>query len=122
MTKGRSQHESRASLARQAGIAALFVIAAVLGLATGVLLAYAGDLPAVSALDEYTPSTITRVQAIDGSVIAEFATQRRVLVKYEDIPLVLRQAILAAEDAKFERHFGIRFSRILITAVKNVVL
>jgi penicillin-binding protein 1A len=111
---------SRLSLARQAAVAALFVIAAVAGLATGLLLAYAGDLPLISALDEYTPSTITRVHAADGTVIGEFATQRRVLLKYDDIPLVLRQAILAAEDAEFESHMGLRPGRLLVTIVRNV--
>jgi penicillin-binding protein 1A len=112
---------TRHSLARQAGIAALFVIAAVLGLATGVLLAYAGDLPLISALDEYTPSTITRVHAADGTVVGEFATQRRVLLKYEDIPDTLRHAILAAEDAEFESHVGIRPVRLMVTIVRNVL-
>src|SRR3972149_2616475 len=112
---------ARLSLARQAGIAALFVIAAVLGLATGVLLAYGGDLPQVSALDEYTPSTITRLHAVDGTVIGEFATQRRVLLEYEQIPDVLRHAILAAEDAEFENHIGLRPLRLAVTVVRNLV-
>ncbi len=112
---------SRTSLARQASIVALFVLAAMLGILTGVLLAYAGDLPQVSALDEYTPRTITRLYATDGRVIGEFATERRVLLKYEDIPVVLRQAILAAEDAEFEHHVGIRPMRLLVTVVRNLV-
>ena len=66
-------------LARNATIGALFVVAALLGVLSGVLFAYAGDLPQVSALDNYTPSTITRVQASNGQVIGEFATQRRVV-------------------------------------------
>ena len=47
--------------ARNATIAALFVVAALLGILSGVLFAYAGDLPQVSALDDYSPSTITRL-------------------------------------------------------------
>src|SRR5512137_758427 len=105
----------RASLARQATIVALFVIAATLGILTGILVAYTGDLPQVSALDEYRPSTITRVFANDGRVIGEFATQRRVILKYEEIPPLVRQAILAAEDAEFEHHIGIRPMRLLVT-------
>ncbi len=113
---------SRASLARQATIVALFVLAATLGILAGVLLAYTGDLPLVSALDEYHPSTITRVYAQDGRVIGEFATQRRVILKYEEIPPLMRQAILAAEDAEFERHIGIRPVRLFVTAVRNLVV
>jgi penicillin-binding protein 1A len=117
----RSKSSSRASLARQATIVALFVIAAALGILTGVLVAYTGDLPQVSALDEYKPSTITRLHASDGRVIGEFATQRRVILKYEEIPALVRQAILAAEDAEFEHHIGIRPLRLLVTVVRNLV-
>jgi len=117
----RSKSSSRASLARQATVVALFVMAAMLGILTGVLVAYTGDLPQVSALDEYKPSTITRVHASDGRVIGEFATQRRVILKYEEIPPLMRQAILAAEDAEFEHHLGIRPMRLLVTVVRNLV-
>ena len=48
-------------IARSAGIVILFVIAAVLGVTTGVIFAYAGDIPRISELDDYAPSTITRV-------------------------------------------------------------
>jgi penicillin-binding protein 1A len=117
----RSKSSSRASLARQATIVALFVLAALLGVLTGVLVAYTGDLPQVSALDEYKPSTITRVHASDGRVIGEYATQRRVILKYEEIPPLMRQAILAAEDAEFEHHIGIRPMRLFVTVVRNLV-
>src|SRR5262249_47513946 len=94
-------------VARQAGIAALFILAAMLGILGGVLFAYAGDLPQISVLDDYTPSTITRVYAANGQVIGEFATQRRIVVGYDEISPLLRHAIVATEDAEFERHFGI---------------
>jgi penicillin-binding protein 1A len=117
----RSKSASRASLARQATIVALFVLAAMLGILTGVLVAYTGDLPQVSALDEYRPSTITRLYASDGRVIGEFATQRRVILQYDEIPVLMRQAILASEDAEFEDHIGIRPLRLLVTVVRNLV-
>ena len=78
-------------IARNAGIIALFVVAGMLGILSGVLFAYAGDLPHISALDDYSPSTITRVYASNGQVIGEFATQRRVIVGYDDINPLLRQ-------------------------------
>lgn len=107
-------------VARHAGLVALFVLAAVLGIVSGVLFAYAGDLPQISALDDYTPNTITRVYAANGHVIGEFATERRVVVKYEEISPRLHQAIISAEDADFDRHFGISVSRIVITAAEDV--
>ncbi|RPJ71826.1 MAG: PBP1A family penicillin-binding protein [Acidobacteria bacterium] len=108
-------------IARHAGLVALFLLAGALGIVTGILFAYAGDLPRISALDDYSPNTITRVLASSGQVVAEFATERRVVVKYEDMSPRLREAILSAEDAGFDRHVGVSISRIFITAVEDVV-
>jgi penicillin-binding protein 1A len=108
-------------IASRAGLVLLFVTAAVLGTVSGVLFAYAGDLPRISALDDYAPSTITRVYASGGRVVGEFATERRVVIGYDDIPPQLRQGIIAAEDAGFDRHFGVSMSRILITVAQDVV-
>ena len=108
-------------IARRAGIAALFVVAAMLGILSGVLFAYADDLPQVSALDDYTPSTITRIFASNGQVIGEFATQRRVVVGYDDLSPLLRQAIIATEDAEFDRHFGVNIWRIVAAAAVDIL-
>jgi len=108
-------------LARNAGIVILFVVAAFLGTISGVLFAFAGDLPAISALDDYAPSTITRVYASRGELVGEFSTQRRVVVPYEAISPKLRQAIIAAEDADFERHFGLSVPHIFIATTRYVV-
>src|SRR5215475_976883 len=91
------------------------------GIASGVLFAYAGDLPQITALDNYTPSTITRVYASQGQVIGEFATQRRVVVGYDQINPLLRQAIIATEDTEFDRHFGVNVWRIAVAALIDIV-
>jgi penicillin-binding protein 1A len=109
------------SVVRRAGIVALFVIAAVLGIATGVIFAYAGDLPQISALDDYAPSTISRVYGARGEIIGEFAIQRREVIPYEEISPKLKQAILAAEDSEFEQHFGLSIPRIIVTLVKDII-
>jgi penicillin-binding protein 1A len=108
-------------VARRAALAALFLTAATLGAVSGVLFAYANDLPQVSALDDYSPSTITRVVASNGRVIGEFATQRRVIVGYDSINPLLREAILATEDAGFNRHVGVNFWRILSAAATDIM-
>ena len=109
-------------IARRAGIVALFVVAAMAGSVSGLLFASGGDMPQVSALDDYAPSTITRVYAADGHVVGEFATQRRVVITSDQISPLLRQAIIAAEDQSFDTHLGLSLPRIIITAVKDVVL
>src|SRR2546425_10764117 len=108
-------------VARNAGIVALFILAAMLGILSGVMFAYAGDLPQVSALDNYTPSTITRIYSANGQVIGEFATQRRVVVAFDDINPVLRQAIIATEDASFDSHFGINIWPMFAAAAAETI-
>src|SRR3982750_4203632 len=81
--------------AGHAGLAALFIIVALLGVLSGVMFAYAGDLPQISALDNYAPSAITRVYASNGETLAEFAIERRLIIPYEQISPQLRQAIIS---------------------------
>ena len=98
-------------LVRGFGLTALFIAAAFFGIASGVILAFVGDLPQISALDNYSPSTITRVLGRDGSVVGEFATERREVITHAQIPTVLKQAIMAAEDAGFNQHIGFEPTR-----------
>jgi penicillin-binding protein 1A len=108
-------------VAKSAGLIALFIIVAMLGTLSGVLFAYAGDLPQVSALDNYAPSTITRIYSSDNRVIGEFATERRDVVGYDDINPLLRQAIIATEDADFDRHVGVNVWRIAVAALTDIL-
>src|ERR1051325_438595 len=80
-------------VARWAGLIAVFIVVALLGTLGGVLFAYSADLPEISALDNYKPNTITRLTARDGQEIAQFATERRVVITYDQIAPVLRQEI-----------------------------
>lgn len=108
-------------LVRSLGLVALFAAVAVAGTATGVLFAFAGDLPEIEALDDYSPGVITRVTGRDGSVVAEFATERRQVVTYDQIPEVLRQAIMAAEDQDFMTHGGFHPVLMAYAAINDVV-
>src|SRR5688572_7966080 len=108
-------------LVRRASFIALFIAAAVAGAATGVLFAFTGDLPQISALDDYAPSTITRLYDRNGSVIAEYAIERRTIVGYRDIPDHLRNAIVAAEDGNFFRHVGLSIPRMVLALVRDIV-
>jgi penicillin-binding protein 1A len=108
-------------IARRAILVALFFVAAALGSLSGVLFAYGNDLPEISRLDDYQPSTITRLLGRDGQVVAQFATERRVVVQYEDIAPTLRQAIIAKEDADFAQHFGLSITRIVVAGVKDML-
>ena len=105
---------------RRAVIAALFVAAILGGSLLGVFLAYESDLPQVSSLEDFQPNIITQVFAADGSVLGEFAIEKRVVVSFRDIPPVLRNAIVAVEDADFWKHLGVNPWRIPSAAFANL--
>ena len=94
--------------------------AALLGTLSGVLFAYSDDLPEVSALDNYSPNTITRVVGKNGQLVGEFAVERRVVIHYNDIPVNLRQAILSAEDGDFFQHTGFSIPRMVLALMRDV--
>src|SRR5215212_3540586 len=108
-------------LAGHAGLVALFIVVALLGVLSGVMFAYAGDLPQISALDNYAPSAITRVYASNGETLAEFAIERRLIIGYDDIAPQLRQAIISAEDKNFNNHFGLSVSALLLRLGSDVL-
>ncbi len=77
------------------------------------------SLPRIDSLADYRPPIITRVFADDGSLIAEFSEERRIVVPYDQIPEQLVQAFVAAEDANFFGHEGIDLLSIVRAAIKN---
>ncbi len=98
----------------------LVLTSALLGTLAGLLIVYSTDLPQISELERYRPSTITELYDDHGKVIGSFALQRRVLASYDDFPKVLRDAILSTEDKSFERHWGINFWRVLGATYRDV--
>ena len=90
----------------------LIAMCIVLGSVVGALMAIGADLPQVEQLEELKPNIVTQVFAADGSILGEFAIEKRVIVRYEEIPDVLRNAIIATEDENFFNHIGINLWRI----------
>src|SRR5215472_2407389 len=99
---------------------ALILIAAFLGAMTGLLMVYSTDLPQISELERYRPSTITELYDDQGRQIGSFALQRRVLASYDDFPKVLRDAIISTEDKTFETHWGINFWRVFGATYRDI--
>ncbi|HWF40143.1 MAG TPA: PBP1A family penicillin-binding protein [Candidatus Acidoferrales bacterium] len=94
----------------------LVICAIAFGAAVGLLFVYTSDLPEVHALEDYHPDVVTELYADDGQPIGNFAIQRRILLTYEQIPKVLKDAILTTEDQHFEEHWGVDFPRVLEAA------
>lgn len=86
----------------------------------GAYLYVSSTLPRVETLADYRPPLITRIYSDDGTIIAEYSKERRVLVSIEQMPRQLTQAFVAAEDSSFFKHKGIDFQSILRAALKNV--
>jgi penicillin-binding protein 1A len=105
---------------QRAGVILLFALAIVFGAVVGILLAYETDLPQISSLEDFEPNIITQVYNVDGSLLGEFSIERRVVVGFKDIPPVLRNAVVAVEDADFWKHLGVNLWRIPSAALANV--
>lgn len=76
-------------------------------------------LPSLEALTAYNPKIPLQVYSADGHVIGEFGEERRALVRIGDVPMGLRQAILAAEDERFYEHGGIDYVGVLRAILHN---
>ncbi len=100
-------------LVGRVGFGLLVLASALLGSLAGLLIVYSTDLPQISELERFRPSTITELYDSKGREIGSFALQRRVIASYDDFPKVLRDAILSTEDKDFERHWGINFWRVM---------
>ena len=86
-------------------LGAAVVFAAVTGATLGYFMRF--DLPDVRALEDYSPPEMSRVLDSHGELVGTFAEQRRLLVDYDEIPLVLEQALVAVEDSSFYDHTGV---------------
>src|SRR5580692_142514 len=101
--------------------ALLLFCAIVLGAAAGLLFVYSSDLPAVRALEDYHPNVVTELYADDGTPVGSFALQRRILLNYNQIPQVLRDAIISAEDQHFFDHWGVDLPRVAQAAWRDIL-
>src|SRR3989440_9919229 len=115
----------RRHLLRRFWLPAVLLLALAAGGLTGIIAAYqlnySQAASEVAALATYRPSIVTRIYADDGkTVIGEFALEKRIPLKYEEIPANMKNAILSVEDARFYDHVGIDPIRILGATWKNL--
>ena len=78
------------------------------------------NLPPLDVLTDYRPKVPLRVYSADGHLIGEFGEERRAVVSINDVPDLMKQAILAAEDDRFYTHGGIDYAGILRASVTNL--
>jgi len=100
---------------------------------TGVLLTLSGalamvsiyfylseDLPKISSLKDYRPPVITTVFSDDNRKIGEFYRERRIVLPLSKMPGMIKEAFIAAEDARFYKHKGIDILSIIRAFLKNI--
>src|SRR6201990_1325020 len=80
--------------------------------AAGLFWHFSKDLPDYSQLQDYEPPVMTRVHAGDGSLVAEYATQRRLYIPIQAVPKMVINAFTSAEDKNFYEHNGLDFGGI----------
>jgi penicillin-binding protein 1A len=97
-----------------AGLISLLMIAAI-----AMAMAYP-NLPDVSELSDYRPKLPLRVFSAEGTLIGEFGEERRHLTPIQDIPKVMKDAVLAIEDARFYQHGGVDYIGVVRAALANL--
>ncbi len=86
-----------------------------------LVLVYGNDLPDYKKLATYAPPVATRLYASDGSLLIEYAEERRVFIDYADMPAQLVNAFIAAEDQNFWTHPGIDIQGITRALANNAL-
>ena len=101
------------------GLAVAAGAALVLTIAVALAMAYP-NLPDVSELADYRPKLPLRVYSAEGALIGEFGEERRNLTPIEDIPDVMKNAVLAVEDTRFFEHGGVDYKGMVRAALANL--
>ncbi|HZF14118.1 MAG TPA: PBP1A family penicillin-binding protein [Thermoanaerobaculia bacterium] len=96
------------------------LLALLLGAVGGVAVAAAIHMPKVDSLASFTPSLGTQLYDKNGHAFRTFARERRVMLRAEEIPRLVQNAVLASEDSNFFRHGGIDAIGILRSALTDV--
>jgi penicillin-binding protein 1A len=107
------------ALAALFGLGAAGVVSLLILIAITMALAYP-NLPDISDLEDYHPKLPLRVYSVEGDLIGEFGEEHRTLTPIAEIPDVMKNAILAIEDARFFQHGGIDYIGMVRAALANV--
>lgn len=100
------------------GIIAAGALALLMVIAVALSMAYP-NLPEITALSDYRPKLPMRVYSAEGELLAEFGEERRELTPFSQIPQVMKDAVLAAEDARFFEHGGVDYVGMVRAGLAN---
>ncbi len=101
------------------GLSTAGLLSILLLVGVALVMAYP-QLPDISDLADYRPKLSMRVFSVEGKVIGEFGEERRKLVPFKDIPVIVKQAVLSIEDARFYQHGGVDYIGLVRASLANV--
>ena len=101
------------------GVLAALGLAGVLLLGVALAMVYP-QLPDIRDLSDYRPKLSMRVYSVEGTQIGEFGEERRNFTPFKDIPQVMKNAVLAIEDARFYQHGGVDYIGLLRASIANL--
>lgn len=101
-------------------LAGLGFIAGVV-LIVSVIVYFAKDLPNFNNISDYKPNLITKIYSEDNKLVSEYAQEKRIYVKLDDIPQKIVKSLLATEDSGFYDHNGFDLKGIFRAAIKNIL-
>ncbi len=99
----------------------ILTIFIILGTVAGIFFAYMQEVPEIADLRNYKPNLTTAVYDINGNLVSQLYTEQRTIVKLNQIPLYLQNAIIAKEDPRFYQHSGIDVKGIMRASINNLV-
>lgn len=102
-----------------AGLAVAGVVSVLMAIGIALAVAYP-NLPDVAGLADYRPKLPLRVLSAEGQLIGEFGEERRNLLTIDEIPAVMKNAVLAIEDARFFEHNGVDYRGMIRAALANL--
>ena len=97
------------------------VAAMAIAMAAVVLILTYPNLPSLEILTDYRPKVPLRVYTADNHLIGEFGEERRAVVRIQNVPELMKHAILAAEDERFYQHNGVDAQGVVRAALSNFV-
>ncbi len=101
------------------GLATAAAVGLALTIAVALAVAYP-NLPDISDLADYRPKLPLRVYSAEGALLGEFGEERRNLTPIDEIPKVMKDAVLAIEDARFFQHGGVDYKGVIRAALANL--
>ncbi len=104
---------------RTVAFIALLAVLIVAGLTAGIIATYSTHLPDINRMADFQPERSTQVFARDGTLLADLYKQNRVWVSLDKVPVLVRNAFVASEDAHFYSHHGIDFEGILRAGIAD---